>query len=120
MNAARRLPRDHGNSTVVCSAVAITDLINRLFMVGLFSLLLFAICSGFCLLLSSKLSDQSGGFWAKRIKSSETQNFICGNFERIAKIDANARHASVLWENRLTYARNLHQSGPMRLIVHGK
>lgn len=117
MNAARRLPRVHGISTVVCSAVVMTDLIKRLFMVALVSYCSF-VCSGLCLLLSIKLPDQSGRFGAESKKVVESKNFICGNFERFAKIDAKAHHPNVLWEKRVTYARNWHQFTYQGRIVH--
>ena len=59
MNAARRLPRVHGISTVDCSAVAMTDLIKRLFMFSLVSLLL--VCLLGRLPLVEHLIDRSMG-----------------------------------------------------------
>ena len=61
MKAWRRFPRAHGISTSVFSAVAMTDLIKRLFIFCSLNCSLVSV-PGICLLLIIKLSDQSGGF----------------------------------------------------------
>lgn len=75
MNAARLLPRTHGISTVVCSAVAITDLIKRLFIVVLFWFFCSVRLRGRLPLVEHQIVRPIGRVWGELDKKSEKQNF---------------------------------------------
>jgi hypothetical protein len=110
MNACRRLPRFHGISTSVCSAVAMIDLIKRVFMVLLFLLLLLGVeFLGLLPLVNHEIDRAFGHVWGRNKKTEKKFGRICCNFERFASIAGLVPFGLFLWEFAMPFRRNWHQ-----------